>query len=133
MIRRPPRSTLFPYTTLFRSDRAAHLMGIEIRPMAVFPGLAGGHRGAVELQLEGAGVLAFGPVVAVVEHDDAIAGQLDGGVLAPEAVGGIGEAEAAVGPAQAPLDRPEVGGEGDDLIEVANGKDDVPAGADANG
>src|SRR2546427_3619786 len=25
MIRRPPRSTLFPYTTLFRSDRAAAL------------------------------------------------------------------------------------------------------------
>src|ERR1039458_5337451 len=24
MIRRPPRSTLFPYTTLFRSDRLAH-------------------------------------------------------------------------------------------------------------
>src|SRR2546430_8990831 len=24
MIRRPPRSTLFPYTTLFRSGRAAH-------------------------------------------------------------------------------------------------------------
>src|SRR3989442_3191540 len=24
MIRRPPRSTLFPYTTLFRSDRRAH-------------------------------------------------------------------------------------------------------------
>src|SRR5438067_3349112 len=24
MIRRPPRSTLFPYTTLFRSRRAAH-------------------------------------------------------------------------------------------------------------
>src|SRR5687768_17662014 len=24
MIRRPPRSTLFPYTTLFRSCRAAH-------------------------------------------------------------------------------------------------------------
>src|SRR2546430_11299774 len=24
MIRRPPRSTLFPYTTLFRSDRPAH-------------------------------------------------------------------------------------------------------------
>src|SRR3712207_7076322 len=30
MIRRPPRSTLFPYTTLFRSDRAiggVHLAG----------------------------------------------------------------------------------------------------------
>src|SRR3712207_8640973 len=25
MIRRPPRSTLFPYTTLFRSDRLAEL------------------------------------------------------------------------------------------------------------
>src|SRR3712207_8550377 len=27
MIRRPPRSTLFPYTTLFRSDRAAARTG----------------------------------------------------------------------------------------------------------
>src|SRR3712207_8351397 len=28
MIRRPPRSTLFPYTTLFRSERShAHLVG----------------------------------------------------------------------------------------------------------
>src|SRR5256886_13388527 len=26
MIRRPPRSTLFPYTTLFRSDRTAELV-----------------------------------------------------------------------------------------------------------
>src|SRR2546430_13009454 len=25
MIRRPPRSTLFPYTTLFRSDKLAHV------------------------------------------------------------------------------------------------------------
>src|SRR3712207_7296308 len=29
MIRRPPRSTLFPYTTLFRSARASH--GVETR------------------------------------------------------------------------------------------------------
>src|SRR5256885_12697515 len=27
MIRRPPRSTLFPYTTLFRSSRYGHLSG----------------------------------------------------------------------------------------------------------
>src|SRR3712207_8800429 len=27
MIRRPPRSTLFPYTTLFRSDRLRRLLG----------------------------------------------------------------------------------------------------------
>src|SRR3712207_8513103 len=26
MIRRPPRSTLFPYTTLFRSDRAVRVL-----------------------------------------------------------------------------------------------------------
>src|SRR2546430_3982796 len=26
MIRRPPRSTLFPYTTLFRSDNGNHLL-----------------------------------------------------------------------------------------------------------
>src|SRR5258708_21831674 len=32
MIRRPPRSTLFPYTTLFRSRRRKpHLTGNEIR------------------------------------------------------------------------------------------------------
>src|SRR3712207_8953714 len=28
MIRRPPRSTLFPYTTLFRSFRARHLAAV---------------------------------------------------------------------------------------------------------
>src|SRR6476661_10347148 len=27
MIRRPPRSTLFPYTTLFRSGRPEHVLG----------------------------------------------------------------------------------------------------------
>src|SRR3712207_7747364 len=31
MIRRPPRSTLFPYTTLFRSDRVCREHGIEHR------------------------------------------------------------------------------------------------------
>src|SRR3712207_8321660 len=29
MIRRPPRSTLFPYTTLFRSDGALHAVGAD--------------------------------------------------------------------------------------------------------
>src|SRR5256885_5640171 len=32
MIRRPPRSTLFPYTTLFRSH-AQHLLGRHVRPV----------------------------------------------------------------------------------------------------
>src|SRR5256885_11101283 len=34
MIRRPPRSTLFPYTTLFRSDLAAGVGGLKQRAEA---------------------------------------------------------------------------------------------------
>src|SRR2546430_13265739 len=39
MIRRPPRSTLFPYTTLFRSPagRTAHGHGAEIGPPRIAP------------------------------------------------------------------------------------------------
>src|SRR3989442_6443787 len=33
MIRRPPRSTLFPYTTLFRSELAERLYGKRGRPL----------------------------------------------------------------------------------------------------
>src|SRR2546422_5927113 len=57
MIRRPPRSTLFPYTTLFRShdasddDRAGRGAGDDgdggRRPGHAGPG--GGHSGGVEL------------------------------------------------------------------------------------
>src|SRR5256885_10937443 len=32
MIRRPPRSTLFPYTTLFRSPRGRRLCGRRLAP-----------------------------------------------------------------------------------------------------
>src|SRR3989449_8057719 len=35
MIRRPPRSTLFPYTTLFRSHRAAALVAALDHPHVV--------------------------------------------------------------------------------------------------
>src|SRR3989442_11006780 len=33
MIRRPPRSTLFPYTTLFRSREQGHLRRVEREPV----------------------------------------------------------------------------------------------------
>src|SRR3712207_9561842 len=37
MIRRPPRSTLFPYTTLFRSMRMTYqLLDLDPRPTAIF-------------------------------------------------------------------------------------------------
>src|SRR2546421_6628937 len=38
MIRRPPRSTLFPYTTLFRSDVV--LAGARVSPQDVGPAVA---------------------------------------------------------------------------------------------
>src|SRR5260221_7434618 len=39
MIRRPPRSTLFPYTTLFRSfnERAGSIVGFSISSHSVVP------------------------------------------------------------------------------------------------
>src|SRR3712207_8020437 len=38
MIRRPPRSTLFPYTTLFRSDpEAAHAVFSSAAPITLVP------------------------------------------------------------------------------------------------
>src|SRR3712207_8273017 len=36
MIRRPPRSTLFPYTTLFRSDRSAAAASASISSQSLF-------------------------------------------------------------------------------------------------
>src|SRR2546430_10084963 len=35
MIRRPPRSTLFPYTTLFRSEEIRAVRALTARPFAV--------------------------------------------------------------------------------------------------
>src|SRR3989475_13159520 len=54
MIRRPPRSTLFPYTTLFRS---------RVRPSYLD---AGGPRGAPVVVLQ-APVVGGAPVVVVVD------------------------------------------------------------------
>src|SRR3712207_8675245 len=47
MIRRPPRSTLFPYTTLFRSDGAVRAAGARdrsgARPAPQRPAVRDGH------------------------------------------------------------------------------------------
>src|SRR5437870_11974556 len=48
MIRRPPRSTLFPYTTLFRSALNRLLRRVPSDP-AVFPPRAGGDRKSTRL------------------------------------------------------------------------------------
>src|SRR2546426_12845885 len=41
MIRRPPRSTLFPYTTLFRSERTAPLNNVDkvTKPLFIVAGM----------------------------------------------------------------------------------------------
>src|SRR2546430_4435455 len=68
MIRRPPRSTLFPYTTLFRSAdwRAARGEAVLLGVAALVPLAAAGHAAAVEpdtaraIVLDGLHVLGAG-------------------------------------------------------------------------
>src|SRR5256884_8039565 len=60
MIRRPPRSTLFPYTTLFRSHRRARPDGeAVVAPSPIATWLLAAGRGAVR---RGAGVLDDPPL-----------------------------------------------------------------------
>src|SRR3712207_8496865 len=47
MRRRPPKSTLFPYTPLFRSDRKERPVGPPRRDVAELQQIAGADRGAV--------------------------------------------------------------------------------------
>src|SRR3712207_4194013 len=51
MIRRPPRSTLFPYTTLFRSEVAVELPGVPVNVEGVLPEEVGS-RGLVDVGLD---------------------------------------------------------------------------------
>src|SRR2546427_8838148 len=68
MIRRPPRSTLFPYTTLFRSSLwRARRRGLNRKRSVLFCGLGCfGGRGAQLVLL--AGAAALDAAVAVLRH-----------------------------------------------------------------
>src|ERR1039458_10749161 len=114
MIRRPPRSTLFPYTTLFRSDAAGRLRH----------GMAHSHRPMDRLEPPGADprrvflLQAGGPVVrvGVAFGRDIRRSERDGGT----ARGGLAEHPAAerdvygVVPGGAPEGQPGDGNRGDD-------------------
>src|SRR3712207_6971592 len=66
MIRRPPRSTLFPYTTLFRSRRCDVVDGRRLGPAAVQRRLERGDR--VELGLGPVAQLGVGCHERSEEH-----------------------------------------------------------------
>src|SRR5690606_14424551 len=119
MSRRPPRSTLFPYTTLFRSltDAAAPAqLGDEgrHRETVVLPGGAGGDGLA-----DRGGVVAPGPTS---RDDERLSELLQPGLdaaqgLLSERLGAVADAL----PGQGPVDR-DGGGKGlgfDDLVAAA--------------
>src|SRR2546428_7337050 len=53
MIRRPPRSTLFPYTTLFRSKVAGFGTGVNVTLGLPFPRVAPDHGTALDIAGKG--------------------------------------------------------------------------------
>src|SRR3712207_7382666 len=63
MIRRPPRSTLFPYTTLFRSDPHVRVE------------CAGARRGTFDLRAADGGLVIDELAIEVVERDVVAVGQ----------------------------------------------------------
>src|SRR2546427_4974847 len=104
MIRRPPRSTLFPYTTLFRSEppREGASHGVELRPAA-------GDRhdvavGAARERLEPAALHREDSV-----HEDP---QLGAGGDAAPPIEGLGVDLAPHAPPAQPLDADAVGPRG---------------------
>src|SRR2546422_4452793 len=72
MIRRPPRSTLFPYTTLFRSTFYLLVLGI-----AALVGAGVGYAsGALVWQAIGAAVVALAGVIRSEEHTSELQSRL---------------------------------------------------------
>src|SRR3989449_11342069 len=86
MIRRPPRSTLFPYTTLFRSRRSG------ARPNRAFGNRRG--RGLARA----VGVIGAGPAVGAAARGEVEIEDDGGGHDGHDAGGGDGETAAAVPP-----------------------------------
>src|SRR3712207_9221142 len=81
MIRRPPRSTLFPYTTLFRSEEAGVLEEVRdlteaLRRVVVLPEAVAGQRGGHDR----AGEDQRGQPEELAQREQRAGGHLDGGV-----------------------------------------------------
>src|SRR2546427_11759827 len=88
MIRRPPRSTLFPYTTLFRSQAESRQLGRRCDAMAQLDHVVVAERGA---QLQRVGH------AHPVGHDEQVVGQIGAQVDAEGAVDRIVVTESCEG------------------------------------
>src|SRR3712207_7632560 len=76
MIRRPPRSTLFPYTTLFRSREQVGRLPGAVAALVVVGVRCGGPEDDPRGPVAAAGEVGV-PVPAAVDHDDLDAGAGD--------------------------------------------------------
>src|SRR5438309_11354260 len=76
MLRRPPRSTLFPYTTLFRSKQFRRRLFTRIVPTVKDIGLWGPR---VRRAYEDIGVMEFAEVdaAAILDNDNRVAEEFD--------------------------------------------------------
>src|SRR5256885_13954016 len=121
MIRRPPRSTLFPYTTLFRSRFPRHIVLAEEVPRRILPGhRVERHQAGPLVGRRARLVEADVPALPDPEHLEVNPAGLDDGPLVCEAV--LGESfarHAAVGDMD--LLGPGVDGRGQGLPPVAPG------------
>src|SRR2546427_6173237 len=100
MIRRPPRSTLFPYTTLFRSSVASSVVLVSLKPVFAWAVAAlwlGEHPGRTERR--GIALAVAGATLIGLWDARLALGAAGGG--AP-ALGGAPPAARAATPARAP-------------------------------
>src|SRR3712207_9465281 len=123
MIRRPPRSTLFPYTTLFRSggtkfyDRAEVKDAIAYLTFLVNPQDAGAFTRVANSPKRGLGQTSLGRLLS---HADTVGITVWDAALAPGDVPGLGTAaQKALGrfmsTMQRPQERVEAGAPGGEL------------------
>src|SRR5687768_18055639 len=77
MIRRPPRSTLFPYTTLFRSRFFNHRGNLQVVGDVTVAGLHGFKNGAAgSVILATTGIAFIGPITRSEEHTSELQSRL---------------------------------------------------------
>src|SRR3712207_715921 len=101
MIRRPPRSTLFPYTTLFRSDLGSPpLVGFALR------------RATAQGFIPGPRIVASGPAISIVGGHGDVSG------FRPEVIEALGIDNTCTWPEQCALRVREFSRAGADLIKI---------------